>query len=313
MTASIQQLSKDIWYELGILAGAKLVSPTIELRRKNKIKTIQSSLAIEGNTLSLDQVIAILDGKKVLAPEKEIIEVQNAIKVYDNLLLWDPLSAESLKQAHKLLMANLVTSNGNWRERSVGIFKNASLAHMAPPANRVPILMDALFKFITTAQDVSWLLKACIFHYELEFIHPFEDGNGRMGRLWQQLLLMKENPVFEFISTESLIKQNQEEYYNVLEACDKQGESTQFIEFSLKKILATLKEYTDLASPQVMHSQQRIAYTKTLLTSPFSRKQYMAIYKNISTATASRDLAEAVKNRVLNREGEGNQMLYIFN
>jgi Fic family protein len=154
-------------------------------------------------------------------------------------------------------MHGLINSNGQIRTKGVGVFKDNKLAHMAPPASRVPSLMKNLFEFLKYSKDISWLLKACIFHCELEFIHPFADGNGRMGRLWQQLLLIKENPIFEFISTESIIKHNQQEYYDVLAECDKQGESTGFIEFSLRNILLTLKEYTSNASTQTM---QKIFY-----------------------------------------------------
>jgi Fic family protein len=311
INSNILQLSKEIGYELGLLAGAKLAPVPIKLRRKNKIETIHSSLAIEGNALTIEQVTAILDGKKVLAPEKDILEVQNAVQVYDKLLSWDAASIESFKQAHSLLMANLIPSNGSWRARAVGIFKNQKPTHIAPAASKVHGLMEALFNFVASSPDISWLLKACIFHYELEFIHPFEDGNGRMGRLWQQLLLIKENPIFEFISTEGLIRTNQEEYYATLAQCDQAGESTQFIEFSLEKILLALSDYTT-ASPQVMQGPQRLAYARTMLEDWFSRKQYMGVHKDISSATASRDLADGVKEGALIVKGRNNQILYKF-
>jgi Fic family protein len=312
INSNILQLSKEIGYELGLLAGAKLAPVPIKLRRKNKIEAIHSSLAIEGNALTIEQVTAILEGKKVLAPEKDILEAQNAVQVYDKLLSWDALSLESFKQAHSLLMANLIPSNGSWRTRAVGIFKNQKPTHIAPAASKVPGLMEDLFNFIASSPDISWLLKACIFHYELEFIHPFEDGNGRMGRLWQQLLLMKENPIFEFISTEGLIRTNQEEYYATLAQCDQAGNSTQFIEFSLEKILLALRDYTTTASPQTMQGPQRLAYARTMLEGWFSRKQYMAVHKDISSATASRDLADGVNNNNLISEGKSNQVLYKF-
>ena len=172
--------------------------------------------------------------------------------------------------------------------------------------------MENLFEFLRSDKQISWLIKACIFHYELEFIHPFEDGNGRIGRLWQQLLLMRENPVFEFISVESMIKTNQSEYYAVLEKCDNQGESTEFIDFALKQILSTLKEYTAAISSQILTEQQRLEYAKDSISGWFSRKEYMNLHKDISSATASRDLASAIQSGLLERKGEHNQVLYKF-
>ena len=312
ITSDILQLSQSISHELGILAGAKLYPVPIKLRRENKIKTIHSSLAIEGNTLTIKQVTGIIDGQKVIGHTKDITEVQNAIKVYDNLSLWDPISIQSLKQAHFMLMKGLINSNGEWRQKAVGIFKDKKISHIAPSAKRVEHLMIDLFDFTKKKKNVPWLLKACIFHYELEFIHPFEDGNGRMGRLWQQLLLMKENSIFEFISVESLIRNHLTEYYQVLEKCDHQGQSTEFVEFSLKHILSAIKEYTINISSQVINEAQRLNYAKTLIKTWFNRKQYMTLLKNISSATASRDLTAGIQNKLLIKKGEKNQILYKF-
>jgi Fic family protein len=312
INSTILKHSQCIGYELGVLAGAKLYSVPVKLRKNNKIRTIHSSLAIEGNSLTIDQVTDILYGKKIIASEKDITEVKNAIKVYDQLTAWNPLSLESFKESHAMLMQGLINSNGSWREKGVGIYKGEKLAHMALPASRVNIFMQNLFEFIKSSKDISWLLKACIFHYELEFIHPFEDGNGRMGRLWQQLLLMQESPVFEFISTESIIQRNQQEYYDVLAQCDQQGESTEFIKFSLEKILLILKEYTSTATSSTMQSEQRLEYAKNILSNWFTRKEYMSIHKDISSATASRDLADAVSYGALAKRGENNQVVYRF-
>lgn len=209
-------------------------------------------------------------------------------------------------------MKGLINSNGEWRQKAVGIFKDKKISHIAPSAKRVENLMIDLFDFTKKKKNVPWLLKACIFHYELEFIHPFEDGNGRMGRLWQQLLLMKENSIFEFISVESLIRNHQTEYYQVLEKCDHQGQSTEFVEFSLKHILSAIKEYTINISSQVINEAQRLNYAKTLIKTWFNRKQYMTLLKNISSATASRDLAAGIQKKLLIKKGEKNQILYKF-
>jgi Fic family protein len=308
----ILKLSQDISHELGVLSGAKLCPVPIELKRKNRIKTIQSSLAIEGNTLDIEQITSIIDSKQIIAPKKDIVEVQNAIIVYDKLSLWNPMFIQDLQEAHRLLMKNLIVSNGRWRTTGVAIFKKQEISHMAPPSKRVPILIENLFNFLKHDQNASWLLKACIFHYELEFIHPFIDGNGRIGRLWQQLLLMKENPIFEFISVESIIKQNQKEYYNALGECDQQGESTIFIEFSLKQILTTLKQYTASISSQATNPQQRLEYAKNHINTWFARKDYILLHKDISSATASRDLAMGLEKNILLKIGSNNQVQYKF-
>lgn len=313
ITPLILQKSQDISRELGVLSGAKIDHVPLKLRRINSIKTIQSSLAIEGNTLGIDQVTHIFEGKRVLGPAKDIIEVNNAIKLYQNLPRINPLSIDDLLKAHRVLMNNLIKDNGKWRAGGVGIFKGNEVAHVAPPVKRVPLLMGSLFEFLTKSRDVSWLLKACIFHYELEFIHPFPDGNGRMGRLWQQLILMKEDPIFEFIPIEVLIKENQEDYYRVLAACDQSGDSTLFIEFSLDQILASLKEYTQSTQTSVRDTKSRLDFARAKMTQEwFSRKDYLELHKNISTATASRDLLQGVDEGILQKKGKNNQVRYSF-
>lgn len=159
-------------------------------------------------------------------------------------------------------MNNLIQDKGRWREGNVGIFKGPKIIHFAPPAKRVPVLMKNLYDFIKKDKNISWLLKACIFHYELEFIHPFTDGNGRMGRLWQQLLLTKENFIFKFITVEELIKENQKNYYDVLAQCDREGDSTKFIEFSLDIILSALENYRNSTSVNLKDASARLQYAK---------------------------------------------------
>lgn len=304
---------KEISHGLGVLSGAKLTPIPVKLRRSNRIKTIQSSLGIEGNDLSVEQVTDIIAGKRVIASQKDIQEVNNAIKVYNNLQKWNPLSMNSLKEAHKILMNNLLPGNGEFRSKNVGIFKSEKVVHVAPSTKRVSGLMTDLFNFLSLDQDVPWIIKACVFHYELEFIHPFQDGNGRIGRLWQQLLLMKEDPTFEFISVESIIKSYQDEYYRVLAKCDSAGESTAFIEFSLGTILIALQDYINSASSQVTDTRSRLEYAKELIGNRwFSRQDYIKSLKNISTATASRDLQKGIEEGFLVKDGHINQSRYRF-
>jgi Fic family protein len=218
-----------------------------------------------------------------------------------------------LLKAHKLLMQNLVKEAGDYRSKGVGIFQGKKLAHMAPPAKQVPRLMNDLFGFLANNQELSWLLKSCIFHYEFEFIHPFEDGNGRMGRLWHQLLLIKEHPLFEYLSVEEIIKNRQKDYYEALAKSDKASESTAFIEFSLESILEAISVYSSNKIEPPKDAQSRLAFTQKRLRSDwFSRQDYHKHHPDISTATASRDLAVGIRQHVLNAQGNKNQRLYQF-
>ena len=184
---------------------------------------------------------------------------------------------------------------------------------MAPPASRVYQLMQDLFDFLIHNQEISWLIKSCIFHYELKFIHPFMDGNGRIGRLWQQLILMKEDPLFEFILLEVLIKENQDQYYQVLGHCDQQGESTSFIEFSLDIILRSLTQYSPYFKAFPKDALSRLDDARAKMNDRwFFRKDYLALYHDISTATASRDLSLGVNQKILDRKGQSNQVQYRF-
>ncbi|MBY0501741.1 MAG: Fic family protein [Alphaproteobacteria bacterium] len=313
ITPCIIKLSQSISHALGILEGEKLDAEPIKLRQQNNIKTIQSTLSIEGNILSLEQVTDIFEGKRVLGLKKDILEVQNAIRVYEKFDQLNPTSLRDFLYTHGILMNNLIQNKGQWREGNVGIFKGSKVIHAAPPAKHVPILMRNLFDFIKEDEDISWLLKACIFHYELEFIHPLMDGNGRMGRLWQQLLLTKENTIFSFITVEELIKENQKNYYDVLAQCDSEGSSTKFIEFSLDIILTALENYRKSASVNLRDAPARLQYAKKILQEKwFSRKRYLDIFKNISTATASRDLKFGINEGLLEHKGEKNQAVYRY-
>lgn len=313
ITNKVLELSQDISYELGILAGSKIYSQPIKLRKNNQIKTIHSSLAIEGNNLSIKQITDLIDGKRVLAPEKDILEVKNAIKLYNDLTIFNPFKVESLLKAHEILMQGLVEDNGKWRKGNAAIFKGTEIIHFAPPASRISLLMQDLFEFITQDENISGIIKACIFHYEFEFIHPFSDGNGRIGRLWQQLLLMQTNKIFEYISVESLIRNNQSEYYSVLSKCDKLGESRLFIEFMLNQIVAALRLYSNNITYEASTPLSRIEFAKVnLMDKWFCRKDYINIHKNISTATASRDLLYGLEHKLLISKGDKNQTYYRF-
>lgn len=212
----------------------------LKLRKANKIKTIQSSLAIEGNTLSEGQVTDILDGKKVVAPLREIQEVRNAIATYDLFPQLDPFSVSDLLKAHGVMMSALVDEAGKFRRGGVGVFAGKQAVHIAPPAERVPTLIADLFSWLKNAED-HLLIRSCVFHYEFEFIHPFADGNGRMGRLWQSLILARLNPVFQHLPVETMVHDNQQQYYQAINASTESGNSGIFIDFMLHELLQALK------------------------------------------------------------------------
>jgi Fic family protein len=232
ITDEITSLIADIAEKVGHLSATAEHLPAPHLRKENRIKTIQSSLAIENNSLTVDQVTAILEGKRVLGPPDEIQEVKNAIEAYELLLELNPYKEKDLLKAHKLMMTDLVKENGRYRQGGVGVFDGQKCIHMAPPAQRVPLLMADLLEWVKKTKAHP-LVSSCVFHYEFEFIHPFEDGNGRMGRLWQTVILKDWKKIFAWLPVETMIKEHQSDYYEALNVSDTSADSTAFIEFML--------------------------------------------------------------------------------
>lgn len=241
ITSKIIELISKISEKIGEINSLQNSPYHIKLRKENRIKTIHSSLAIENNSLSIEQITAIIEGKHVLGNPNEIKEVKNSLQAYDLLLTLNSYKEKDLLKAHKLMMQDLVNKSGTYRTDGVGIFDGEKVVHIAPPANRVPELMADLFEWIKES-DVHPLIKSCVFHYEFEFIHPFEDGNGRMGRLWQTVILKDWKEIFAWLPVETLIKENQKKYYEALGVSDKTASSTNFIEFMLSLILDTIEE-----------------------------------------------------------------------
>lgn len=242
ITDEILWLVSEISEQVGALNavfGTRLPSPM--LRKENRIKTIHSSLAIEHNSLSLQQVTDVINGKHVLGAPNEIQEVKNAIQAYQLMKSLDAFQEADLLRAHKLMMVDLVDNAGQYRKGGVGVFAGEQCIHMAPPADRVPTLMADLFEWISQT-DTHPLVSSCVFHYEFEFIHPFMDGNGRMGRYWQTVLLSRWKGIFAWLPVETIVKQHQQDYYNAIAQSDAQGESTAFIAFMLRCILQSVKE-----------------------------------------------------------------------
>ena len=298
---------------IGRIEGLNQPKPQPYLRKSNRVRTVQGSLAIEGNTLSLDQVTALIDGNKVIGDKKDIREVLNAIEVYDRMERFAPFSQKDLLQAHKIMMVGLIETAGMWRQGNVGIMKGNAVSHVAPQANRVAALMDDLFKFVGNDEH-HLLIRGCVFHYELEFIHPFEDGNGRIGRFWHSLLLYAYHEVFQYIPVESQIRDNQKDYYAVLEASDRQGDSTPFVEFSLSMIFKALSEFLEELKPEPLTVEGRLSIAHAQFGDrEFSRRDYLKLFKTISTATASRDLKQGVEANSLKKQGNRSQTRYHFN
>jgi Fic family protein len=282
-----------------------------QLRKKNRIKTIHSSLQIEGNTLTENQITALIENKRVIGPKKDVLEVLNAIKVYENLDLYKFSSEKSFLKAHFDLMNGLIDKAGSYRNQGVGIVKGTKVEHIAPPFENIPYLMKDLFDYLNDSDEIT-LIKSCVFHYEMEFIHPFIDGNGRMGRLWQTLILMEQYPIFDFLPFETLISQTQDEYYKSLAISDKSGKSTVFIEYMLgviEKSLADLLNYNN----RVLKDTDRLEHFITLQMNEFSRKDYMNIFKDISSATASRDLKKGIELGLIESNGSLNKTRYKVN
>jgi Fic family protein len=302
VTSFILSKVSSISEKLGEVNANYLSKPSTQLRKQNKIKTIHASLSIEGNTLTQEQVTALVENKRVIGPKKDIQEVLNAIKVYDQISSFNPYSRDSFLSAHQILMDRLVDTPGRFRNQSVGIVHGKEIAHVAPPAVNVPFLMNDLFGYLKDDEDLL-LIKSCVFHYEMEFIHPFLDGNGRMGRLWQTLILSKANPIFEFLPLETLIIQTQDEYYKALAISDKTGESTIFIEYMLKLIDDSLIELLNYNN-KVLTDTERIDYFISLNKVEFTRKDYMNVFKDISSATASRDIKKGVDMNLFEKTGD---------
>lgn len=311
ITDKIVALVASISEKIGEINATHLYKPATELRKKNRIKTIQSSLEIEGNTLTEEQITALLENKRVIAPQKDILEVQNAIKVYEQLNTFNPFQLRDLEKAHAILMSGLIDNAGKLRTTNVGIVKGSKVEHIAPSGTMVNGLMKDLFQYLKKDNDLI-LIKSCVFHYEFEFIHPFLDGNGRMGRLWQTLILMQQYPVFEYLPVESLIKQKQSDYYNKLSESDKKGNSTPFIEFMLEIISESLDELLHSQSITLRTEDRIYLFRDKIGKNSFSRKEYMQHFKNISAPTASRDLKWAIEKKLLTKSGQLRLTQYQF-
>lgn len=265
LTDEMFDLVSQIMENLGKLNGVDDLEKLPRLRRINRIKSIHSSLAIENNTLSIEQVSDVINGKKVLGPQKDIIEVHNAFNAYEEVSKIDPYSIKDLLKIHSIMTNGLVKESGMFRSGQVGVYdQDGNVIHIAPPANIVPSLIKQLFDWVKLT-NINMLIKSSIFHYEFEFIHPFNDGNGRTGRLWQTAMLASWKPIFEWIPIESIIKDNQDEYYKAIVVSTEQGESTAFITFMLKAINTAINNIIIDSKNHYNHSNNRVSKLMNVL------------------------------------------------
>jgi Fic family protein len=272
----------------------------IKLRKQNRIKTISSTLAIEGNTLTIEQISAIIEGKKVLGTEKEINEVLGAIEAYEYIDNYDPYSMKDFLNAHKLMMGKLLENAGMFRRINVGIRKGNNISHIAPDAIRIGELMKALFEWFKHT-ELNPLISSSVFHYEVEFIHPFIDGNGRMGRLWQTVILSNYKPIFKYLPLESIIRDNQDGYYNALENCDKKGECSEFVEFILKCILDVLESSVKNSDKSSVKTETKTLYI--IKSNPKITLKEIASILNLSTRAVEKQVSKLKKENKLRRVG----------
>ena len=309
ITPKILKLISSISEKIGEVNANYLSKQSPQLRKQNRIKTIHSSLQIEGNTLTEEQVTALIEKKRVIGPKKDVLEVLNAIKVYENIDEYKFSSQESFLKAHFELMNGLIDSAGKYRKQGVGIVKGTKVEHIAPAHENVPYLMKDLLEYLKDPDELT-IIKSCVFHYEMEFIHPFLDGNGRMGRLWQTVILMSEYPIFEFLPFETLISQTQNDYYKSLALSDKSGKSTYFIEYMLAVIDKSLESLLNYNN-RTLKDIDRLEYFLKLGSKVFSRKDYMNIFKDLSSATASRDLKKGIELHLFESVGNLNKTKYL--
>ncbi|MEM9835750.1 MAG: Fic family protein [Bacteroidota bacterium] len=297
---------------IGQIEGYQLLQTDFKLRRSNQVKSLHSSLLIEGNSLTLDQVTAVIDGKPVIGPINDIIEVKNAIALYEKIADLDPYNEENLLKAHHILMEGLLPDAGKYRTSGVGVFDGHRAIHIGPPANRVPSLMAQLFDYLKNTPE-SAIIKSCVFHYEFEFIHPFADGNGRMGRFWQTAILSKKYPILAYAAIETVIHQRQQAYYDALRQSGQRGDSNLFIIYMLDAIEAALDFILKSTTMIPSDPQSRLAaFREYIDTMAFQRKDYLLYHKNIASATASRDLRQGTTAGQLKRIGTGRTTTYQF-
>ena len=312
INTKILKLTAEISEIVGHMGALAEAARSPQLRRNNRIKMIYSSLAIEQNTLSIDQVTEVLSGKRVLAPPKDIAEVHNAYDIYDRMEEFNPYSVDDLLSAHSVMMKGLRDDAGEFRSRPVGVVDSqGNVLHFGTLPAYVPQLITELLEW-TEHDENPLLIKSCVFHYEFELIHPFSDGNGRIGRLWQTLLLSKWNPLFAWVPVESIIHDRQSEYYLAINESNQAADSTKFIEFMLSAIKSALLEVADTSQ---LPSKPKTEIREQAVLGYLSKHNEISnsdVRKllSVSAATANRVLNDMANRGLIYRFRKGKSWAY---
>jgi len=312
LTPAVLAALSRIDHGLGRLEGLSVAQPQPLLRKRNQVRSVQASAAIEGNSLSVDQVTAVLEGKRVLGRQRDVREILNVNEAYERLPDWRPSSRKSLLEAHRLLMDGLLPDAGRFRTSGVGVFRGKALAHLAPPAHLVSHHVEELFRWLRRAR-APLLVAGCVVHYELLFIHPFLDGNGRIARLWQQVVHHGYSPLLRFVPVESIVRDRQRQYYDALRRSDRAGDCTRFLEFALTALADAVAEFGREVRPPAEPPEARLNRAQVHFERRwFSRGDYLKLHLKLSTASASRDLAAGVARGLLDTRGEKRFTEYRF-
>lgn len=317
LTNEMFELTTRIMENIGSLFNVNEFDKLPKLRKVSRIKSIYSSLSIENNTLSIEQVSDVIDGKNVLGPKEDIIAVKNAYESYDLLDEIDPYSLSDLLKIHKIMMKDLISNAGTLRQENVGVYDEyGNVIHMAPPFQNINELINQLFDWLKTV-DVQMLIKSSVFHYEFEFIHPFNDGNGRMGRLWQTALLASWKPIFKYIPIESVIKNNQEKYYESIAKSTREGNSNTFIVFMLEIIDKAVKDmvndskqhyyHMNIQMTKLMNAMETYPQTTQMIMNRLKLKSRLAFRNNYLNPALEAGL---IKMTIPNKPTSKNQMYY---
>jgi Fic family protein len=314
LTAATVSSLAEIERMVGRVEGLPNALPQVRLRRRNRIRTVHATLAIEGAGLDEPQITALLEGKRVVGGRAEIREVKNAVAAYERAPRLDPRKVKDLLAAHGTLMDGLIPDAGRLRKGGVGILQGDRVAHVAPPPSQVPRLVEELLGWVGADRETHPILKAAITHYELELIHPFSDGNGRLGRLWEHRLLLDVHPVFEHVPVESVVRARQAAYYAALGMAEKAGEATPFMEFALGAMRDAMSELLAELRPEPATAETRLTRAREHFAArEFSRAEYAKLFPSLSAPTASRDLRAGVERGVLRRSGDKATARYAFN
>ncbi|WP_324170840.1 Fic family protein [Sulfurimonas sp.] len=301
ITSKMLNLVSEITEALTKIESTQNSSITPYLRRTNRIKILAGTLEIEGNFLGEEKITAILDGKRVLGSVRELAEVDGAIKAYEKFEEYCYDSLDDLLQAHKILMNGILTTAGAFRRVNVGVGSENGVSHVAPPHERVPELMSDLFEWLKNSDDHP-LIKSSVFHYEFEFIHPFSDGNGRIGRLWQSVILYNYKSIFSSVATESIVRDYQDRYYKALEDSGELGQSTPFIEFMLEVIFEAIKNVPNDVSKNVPKGREVSILNLIAENSKVTVKE-LALKFEVNEKTIKRDLEKLKEENKIKRIG----------